>query len=156
VVPNRLCEVLALLLGGGCGWLPPDGPAVKPAPANPDAALFRDWKVTGHVLGAHALISDYDAAGFVGRSVAVSEGGYGSPWSGSCDQTGRQKTARVAAEIALEHDIAASRSDSLGLAAPITEYRMTCLTGSAPGLTVYVGGAHAVTCFAGVCYLLVP
>jgi hypothetical protein len=142
------------MLVGGCGWLPADSPAVKPAPPAPDAALLHAWKVTGHVLGARALISDYDAAGFDGRSVVISDNGYVSPWSGSCDQAGRQKTPRVAAEIALEHDIAAGRADSLGLGEPIVEYRMTCAAGSAPGLTLYLGGARAVTCFTGVCYLL--
>jgi len=142
------------MLVGGCGWLPADSPPVQPTPPAPDAMLFHDWKVTGHVLGARALISDYDAAEFDGRRVVVSDAGYVSPWSGSCDQAGRQKTSGVAAEIALEHDISASRAGDLGLESPISEYRMTCVAGSAPGLTMYVGGAHAVTCFAGVCYLL--
>jgi hypothetical protein len=142
------------MLVGGCGWLPADRPAVPPTPPAPDAALFHDWKVTGHVLGARALISDYDAAEFDGRSVVISDTSYVSPWSGSCGQAGRQKTTRVAAEIAIEHDIAASHADRLGLGPSIVEYRITCATGSAPGLTLYLGGAHAVTCFTGVCYLL--
>ena len=40
---------------GGCGWLPADSPPAAPAPApDPDAALFHDWKVAGHVLGGRA------------------------------------------------------------------------------------------------------
>jgi hypothetical protein len=154
VVPKRLCELFALLLVGGCGWLPPDHPTAQPVPAAPDAALFHDWKVAGHVLSARALISDYDASEFHGRSVVVSDNTYASPWSGSCDQAGRQKTPRVATEVALEHDIAADRADSLSLGEPVLEYRLRCAAGTAPGLTLYVAGAHAVTCWAGVCYLL--
>ncbi|MBC7974432.1 MAG: hypothetical protein H7138_05555, partial [Myxococcales bacterium] len=72
----------------GCGWLPADRPATTPVATHPDAPLFHDWKVTGHVLSTRALISAYDAAGFDGRTVAVSDASYTSPWSGSCDQAG--------------------------------------------------------------------
>jgi hypothetical protein len=161
VVLNRLREpaLRALVSFGavivaGCGWLPADAPATTPAPAHPDAALLHAWKVTDHVLGTRALISAYDATGFHGRAVTVSDAGYVSPWSGSCDQARRAKAPRVAAEIAIEHDIAATEAASLGLAAPILEYELTCLAGTAPGLTLYVAGSRAVTCWAGVCYLL--
>ena len=145
---------MASLLVAGCGLPPADRPAVAPVPPAPDAALFHDWKITGHVLGAHALISNDDAAELHGRSVVISDTSYVSPWSGRCEEAGRQNTTRVAAEIAIEHDISASRADSLGLGASVVEYRMTCAAGSAPGLTLYLGGAHAVACFTGVCYLL--
>lgn len=135
----------------GCGLLPPDSPATRPAPADPDAPVLHDWKVADHVLAKRALISDLDAAGFHGRTVAVAAGTYASPWSGTCEQANRQHTARVLAEVALDHEVDAAR---LALPRDVTEYRMSCATGSAPGLTVYVAGAHAMTCFAGVCYLL--
>jgi hypothetical protein len=151
LVVSRLSRALALAALAGCGWLPPDRPATAPAPADPDAAVLHDWKVADHVLARRALISDLDAAGFHGRTVSVAATTYASPWSGACDQANRQHTPRVLAEVALDHEVDAAR---LALSAPITEYRLSCATGSAPGLTLYVAGPHAVTCFAGVCYLL--
>ena len=135
----------------GCGWLPPDSPTQPAAPPDPDAPVLHDWRVTGHVLGTRALISDLDAAGFHARHVTISPAGYTSPWSGTCDQSNRQRTTRPLAELAAEHDVPAP---ALGLADPITEYRLSCVTGTAPGLTLYVAGPRAVTCFAGVCYQL--
>ena len=144
-----------MFLIGGCGWLPADPPATTPAPPHADAPLLHDWKIAGHVLGTRALISDYDAAEFDGRTVSVTDGGYASPWSGRCEQSTRQKAPRAVAEVALEHDVAVAQADRLALGTPVVEYQLRCATGSAPGMIVYVGGAHAVTCFAGVCYLLV-
>lgn len=143
---------LLWILVSGCGVLPPDAPSQPTAPADPDAAVLHDWKVAGHVLGSRALISDLDAAGFHGRRVAIAPGGYVSPWSGTCEQSNRQKSARTLAEVTHDHDLAPGVS--LQLADPIVEFRLSCVTGAAPGMILYVAGAHAVTCFAGVCYLL--
>ena len=155
--PNRRCRELFFIALTGCGWLPPDSPPAKPAPPDPDAALLHDWQVTGHVLGRHPLISEADAAGFHDRAIAISAGGYASPWSGSCDDAGRQKQPRLLADIAVELGLARDRAASLGLADPIVEYQLTCGlagTGRMPPLTLYVGGAHALTCWSGVCYVL--
>ncbi|HEX4421245.1 MAG TPA: hypothetical protein VH165_25195, partial [Kofleriaceae bacterium] len=131
-------------------------PPAAPAPPDPDAPVLHDWKITGHVLGPNALISELDATSFHGRTVSVSTAGYGSPWSGSCDDAHRQRRPRTLAELADQlqlHD----RAGSLELADPILEFQLTCgpHEGSrTPPLTCYVAGARAVTCWSGVCYLL--
>jgi hypothetical protein len=141
----------------GCGWLPPDSPPVKPAPADPDAPVLHDWKITGHVLGADALISDLDAAGFHGRTVVVSASGYVSPWSGTCDDAKRAHQTRSLAELAAQAKLPRERAGELGLVEPITEFQLSCRPGSrTPPLITYVAGDRAVACWSGVCYLLRP
>jgi hypothetical protein len=153
---HRCRDLLAVVLPllSGCGWLPPDTPPAKPPPPDPDAALLHDWKVAGHVLGARALISDADGAGFHDRTVSVTATSYASPWSGGCDEARRHRQPRALAEVADAHDIAADRAGSLGLAGPIVEYQLQCAIPRTPALTVYVAGSHALTCWSGVCYLL--
>jgi hypothetical protein len=141
----------------GCGWLPPDSPPAKPTPPDPDAAVLHDWTVTGHLLGPRALLSETDAAAFDGRTIAVTTTTYSSPWSGSCDEAGRQKQARALTDLTTELGVARDRVASLGLGDPLVEYRLSCGpggTGRAPPLTLYVAGAHALTCWSGVCYAL--
>jgi len=154
VAPTRRCRELLLIALAGCGWLPPDSPPARPTQADPDAALLRRWTVTGHVLGVRALIADADAAGFHGRTVTVTGAGYSSPWSGSCDDAVRHKLPRRLADLAAAHDLAPERAAGLGLAGPIVEYQLVCRADHAVPLTIYVAGAHAVTCGSGVCYLL--
>ena len=141
----------------GCGWLPPDSPPAKPVPPDPEAALLGGWTITDHVLGPRALISEYDAAEFHGRTVAISATGYASPWSGSCDDAAREHKPRELAGLAAELGLARERAASFGLTEPIVEYDLACGlsgTGRTPPLTLYVGGARALTCWSGVCYAL--
>lgn len=152
--PCRDLLAVALLVLSGCGWLPPDTPPARPPPPDPDAAVLHDWKVAGHVLGARALISDADGAGFHDRTVSVTPTGYASPWSGRCDEALRGRQPRALAEVAAAHDIAADRARGLGLAGPIVEYQLQCATNRTPALIVYVAGNRALTCWGGVCYLL--
>lgn len=150
-----LARAALATLATGCGWLPPDGPPpAQPAAPDPDAALFHDWKVTGHVLGPRALVSDADSAGFHDRTVAVTAGGYSSPWSGSCDDAHRERQPRGLSEVAAAHELDRERTAQLGLAGPIVEYRLLCTTNRTPALTLYLAGDHALTCWSGVCYLL--
>jgi hypothetical protein len=170
VAPKHRCRELALLasllstivlgaslagatLATGCSWLPPDSPASPPA-VDPDSALLHPWRITDHVLGPHALISDHDAAGFHGRTIAITATSYSSPWSGSCSEAARDRAQRLLADITAEHDLARDRAIRLGLADPMIEYRLTCGLGRTLPLTFYVAGAHALTCWSGVCYLL--
>lgn len=146
--------MVAVLVAGGCSWLPPDSPPVPPTPPVPDAPLFHDWKITGHVLGSRALISEADAAGFHDRIVTVTATGYSSPWSGRCGDARREHQPRSLAEVAAEHDLAKGRAADLGLAEPIVAYQLLCTTNRNPALTLYVAGSHAVTCWSGVCYRL--
>ena len=145
---------MGILSLAGCGWLPPDTPPAHPTPPDPVAALFHAWKITGHLLGARALISDLDGAGFHDRTVSVTHASYASPWSGSCAEARRSHAPRALAEIAAAHDLAADRAAGLGLAGAIVEYQLQCATSRTPALTVYVAGSRAVTCWSGVCYLL--
>lgn len=157
VVPLLRRRALVLVAGAlaGCAWLPPDTPPARPV-ADPDAGLLRAWKIVDHVLGSHALISDYDAAGFHGRAVVITATGYASPWSGHCDEAARARTPRPLAAIVAEHDLAGDRSAPLGLVEPVVEYRLSCGLGRTLPLTFYVGGGRALTCWSGVCYLLSP
>ena len=144
----------AILVGAiSCSWLPPDNPPAQPT-VDPDAGLLHPWKITDHVLGPHALISDYDAAGFHDRTIAITATTYTSPWSGSCKEAARAKAPRPLAEIAAEHDLPAARAAQLGLADPLVEYKLTCGLGRTLPLTVYLAGARALACWSGVCYLL--
>src|SRR5690242_17292280 len=152
VRPRSWC-VLLVIAQGGCGWLPPDSPATKPA-EDPDAALLHDWKITGHLLGPHAVISEADAAGFHGRTIAVTPTGYSSPWSGSCDDASRQRAPRALADVAADLELTGGRVGDLGLVEPITRYVLSCVHGSAPPLQLYLGSGHAATCWSGVCYAL--
>jgi hypothetical protein len=153
----RPCRALALLAiaATACSWLPPDTPTARPVadPDAGDAGLFRAWKIVDHVLGSHALISDYDAAGFHGRTVVITASGYSSPWSGRCDGAARDKTTRPLAAILAEHDLARDPPAQLGLVEPIVEYRLSCGLGRTLPLTFYLGGS-ALTCWSGVCYVL--
>jgi hypothetical protein len=157
---HRRRELALFVVGAGvlalftrCSWLPPDSPATPPT-VEPDAALFHPWKVTDHVLGPHALISDYDAAGFHSRTIAITATTYTSPWSGSCNEAARARSQRPLADVAAEHDLEPARAAQLGLADPLVEYKLTCGLGRTLPLTVYLAGAHALTCWSGVCYLL--
>jgi hypothetical protein len=145
--------VASLFASAGCSWLPPDSPAT-PSAVDPDAALLHPWKITEHVLGPRALISDHDAAGFHDRTIAITATSYTSPWSGSCSEAARAKSQRPLAEVAAEHDVEPARTAQLGLADPLLEYKLTCGLGRTLPLTVYLAGSHALTCWSGVCYLL--
>ena len=162
MAPTHRCRELAFLAGllsfflpaVGCAWLPPDNPARPPTVVDPDAALLHPWKITDHVVGPHALISDSDAAGFHDRTIAITATTYASPWSGSCNEAARARAPRPLADIAAEHDLPPARAAQLGLADPLVEYKLTCGLGRTLPLTVYLSGAHALTCWSGVCYLL--
>ena len=150
---QRCCDLLVLsALTVGCGWLPPDHPAARPAPPDPDAAVFHGWKVTGQVLGPRALISEADAAEFRDRTVEVNAIGYSAPWSGACGEARREKQPRALTEVAAAHEL--DRAANLGLVEPIVEYQLLCIANRTPPLILYVAGPHAVTCWSGVCYLL--
>lgn len=140
-----------LIIAGSCA---PPAPPVAPT-VDPDTAAFHDWKITDHVLGDEALISELDAAGFHGRAVVVAPTSYSSPWTGSCDDPHRSLAPRPLAEIARRYHVA-----DLALREPITEFHLTCgpTDGSSrvPPLSLFVAGDRAATCWSGVCYLLSP
>ncbi|HEY0195661.1 MAG TPA: hypothetical protein VGC42_31320 [Kofleriaceae bacterium] len=148
-----MLPLLSICALAGC--LPPDAPPARPA-VDPDTAAFHDWKITGHVLGGDALISELDAAGFHGRAVVVAPERYSSPWSGGCDDPRRRRAPSTLAEVAKRYKLDAG---ALQLAEPITELQLSCGadgTSQVPPLALYVAGGRAATCWSGVCYLLAP
>jgi hypothetical protein len=155
-VPNRWAEVV--IACGLAACLPPETPAKAPAPVDPDAELAHAWKITGHVLAAKTSQSDRDAGELHGRVVDLRNGSYVTPWHGTCEDVGRQKRARVLADVALELDLSAASRGAIaryGVANELVEYQLSCNGKTrTPALLIFVGGARALTCFAGVCYLL--
>jgi hypothetical protein len=141
------------------GCLPPDEPAKKPTPTDPDLAeLVADWRVRGHVLASSTSMSDADADQLIGRVVAIRAAGYTSPWHGTCDESSREKRKRSLVEVAADLEVnapARQAAQQFGIAAEVDEFRLSCQGQSRiPPITIYVSGAHAMTCFSGVCYLL--
>ncbi len=171
MVPNRLSSEVALLLivsvisvvsvaaVAGCGWLPSDTPAKPPVVVDQDIAqTVHVWKIAEHVLSSTTTMSEPDAAELHGRTVQIAVSAYASPWHGSCDDAGRQKRERVLADVTAEADVSAGGravAVKFGIAESLTEYTFSCVgTTRIPPLTMYISGARAMTCFAGVCYLL--
>ena len=148
-----------LLALAGCSWLPADSPAKKPKPADPQVAeLAHEWIVANHVLADHATISDADARENDGRKVVITPTSYTSMFTGSCDESARQKTERVFADLLVELELSGEARDTaihFGFGDPVVEYRLTCPgNAKAVPLVIDVSGNRAMTCFGGVCYLL--
>ena len=159
MVPSRPWPELLLIACVGCGWLPPDSPPQRPEPIDADLAqLVHVWKIEAHVFATGTEMSESDAGALHGRTVAIEPAGYTSPWHGSCDDAGRQRRARVLADVAGELDVPAigrAAATKFGLAEALVEYRLGCHGSSRiPPLTIYIAGTSAMTCFGGVCYLL--
>jgi hypothetical protein len=160
VSPIRLwSELLVVAAIAGCGLLPPDSPATPPpkhvAPDPDVIELAHAWKIADHILASTTEMSDHDAAELTGRTVEIRETSYKSPWQGSCEDAGRSKRSRVLADVAAELDVPRAAAVKFGLGDKLVEYRMSCNgTTRTPPLTLFVAGSHAMTCFAGVCYLM--
>jgi hypothetical protein len=143
----------------GCGWLPADTPVEKPAPVDPDVALFvHAWKIGGHVLAVSTSMSDADATALHGRTIRVGTNTYSSPWHGTCEAAGRQRRKTTLSQLTDELDInarARKRLRELGLTDPLFEFKFYCADGGqTPSLTMFVGDERALTCWNGVCYVL--
>jgi hypothetical protein len=139
--------------------LPADSPPKPPAATDEDLArTVAVWRIVDHVLAASTTMSDADAAALDGRTVEIRASGFTSPWHGSCDETGRQKRSRVLADVTADAGVpAAGRATTarFGLGDGLIEYTFSCNgTTRTPPLTLFIAGPHAMTCFAGVCYLL--
>jgi hypothetical protein len=159
---HALAPVLALAAGSAAaasssGCLPPDAPPRTPS-ADPEAAeLVHAWRVDAHLLGKHTPMTDADAARHHGHTVSIGETGYATPWHGTCEESGSLRRQRLLAEVTTELAIARRRVLQLGFTDPLVEYRLSCNdpVRHAPALTLYVANARALTCFGGVCYVLV-
>jgi len=148
--------VLAL---AGCSWLPSDTPAKKPKPPDPEVTeVAHEWIVANHVLADNTTLSDADALANDGRKVVITPTSYSSMFTGSCDESARQKTDRVFADLLVELELSGEARDTaihFGFGDPVTEYRLTCPGNpKAVPLEIFVSGNRAMTCFGGVCYLL--
>ena len=141
-----------IVLAAACGAPPP--PA---APARPtdDDVLVHAWKVSAHVLGAAATVSDADADGFTGRAIAITTAGYATPWHGTCETATRERRDKTLAEVAAALHVDRERLAALGLGSAVVEFRLACADNArAPELTLWIAGERALTCYAGACYVL--
>ena len=148
-----------LCLLGACGWLPADTPAKKPTKADPQVSeLAHTWTVENHVLAGNTNLSDAEALENHGRTVEITPDSYRSFTVGNCEESARQKSDRVFADLLVELDLAGEARDTaihFGFGDPVTEYQLTC-PGNAKALplVIFISGKRAMTCFSGVCYLL--
>ncbi|HSN30156.1 MAG TPA: hypothetical protein VLT45_27905 [Kofleriaceae bacterium] len=152
-------SALLLLAFTACSWLPSDTPAKKPARANPEVAeLAHEWEVANHVLADNATLTDAEANENLGRRIEITATSYKAMSAGSCDESARQKTERVFADLLVELELSGEARDTairFGFGDPVTEYRLTCPGNpKAVPLVIYISGNRGMTCFGGVCYLL--
>jgi hypothetical protein len=154
-VTSRALFALALAAAGsGC---PPAEPPRTPS-ADPEThELVHAWRVDTHLLGKHTSLTDADAARHHGQPVSITRTGYATPWHGTCEESGRSRRERLLAEVTTELAIDRPRVLQLGFTDPLVEYRLYCndLDRTVPALMLYVANARALTCFGGVCYVLV-
>jgi hypothetical protein len=149
----------SLLLLALAGCLPPDTPAKRPAPRDPELAeLVHTWTVENHVLAGNASVTDADALANRGRTVEITASTYSSPFTGSCDDAARARRDVVFADVSMDLDLAGEARETaihFGFGDPLVEYRLTCPDHprTVP-LVIYISGKRAMTCFGGACYLL--
>ncbi len=149
-------RTLIALAAAYAGCLPPDAPPRAPS-GDPDlAALVHAWRVDAHLLAKHSSLTDADAARHHGRAVSIRASGYATPWHGTCEDSGRTQRSRLLAEVAAELAIDRPAVLRLGFTDPLVEHRLSCLDlgHPAPMLLVFTSSGRALTCFAGVCYVL--
>ncbi len=148
-----------VVLLASCSWLPPDTPPKKPAPVDRDLVmLVHTWTVENHVMSGRSTLGDRDALEMTGRKVEITASSYKTPWHGTCDDAVHERRERVFADIVSEADLnGEGRATAIrfGFGDPIEEYELSCGENHrVPGLVIYISGDRAMTCFAGVCYLL--
>jgi len=144
-----------LLLLASCAPKPAPAPAAPSAPTAADAVAH--WKITGHALSAHALVTEADALAWHGRTVEISQATLQSPWTGTCDEYGTATHARALADATAASDIPLASATGAGLTDPLLEVRLSCNASRTPSLTLFVApDHHAMTCWSGACYFLRP
>ncbi|HEY4242022.1 MAG TPA: hypothetical protein VGM88_19515 [Kofleriaceae bacterium] len=149
----RACLLISL-----AACTPKPGPAAPAGPVAPTAAdSIAHWKVAGHALSAHALVTETDALAWHGRAVEVTATSYQSPWSGTCDEYGTATHPRALADATASADIPLAAATGAGLTDPLLEVRLSCNASRTPALTLFVApDHHAMTCWSGACYFLRP
>lgn len=153
-------SIAVLLLACGCGWLPPDSPPKPQTRGDLDAAALEHvWVIQNHILGGNASLSEHEAFELHGRKVLISATEVQTPWHGSCDDPKRDRRDRSLSEVVSAGDLAGDArgvAKRFGLAERVTEYTFTCAATvhQIPPFVLDVSGDSAMTCWAGVCYLL--
>ena len=111
-----------------------------------------------HVMSGRSTLGDADALQMTGRTVEITASSYKSPWHGTCDDAVHERRERLFADILTEADLngeARQTAIHFGFGDPIEQYELSCGDNHrVPGLVIYISGDRAMTCFAGVCYLL--
>jgi hypothetical protein len=153
------CSLLVALVTSSCSWLPPDPPAAKPVPPDPDlVAIVHAWTIENHVLTARSALGDLDAGELHGRAVDVTVTGYVTPWQGTCETAERKRHDRIFADLITELGLSTPARNAVirfGVGDPIVEYTLSCVSSNrTPPLVLYLSGKRGMSCFNGVCYLL--
>jgi hypothetical protein len=153
----RSCVALLALVLAACPKKAP--PVEKPVTPveDPDAEqVAHTWLVVEHLRVKGASIAEADANGFHGRTIVIVANGFASPWQPGCEKAKREKRSREMNELFDELEIekgGPSKAAAFGMTSDLLEFRMTCADRGTP-LIIWVGGKHAMTCFAGACYLM--
>lgn len=139
---------LSVLLIAGCfaeSHVPPA------TPANPNEPVAKHWRIYGHVMSDRPAVTDEDADALDGRELAIGYAEYETPFHGRCTEAVVVQKKRDTFEVTQELKIAKA---GLGVGGDVLEFRMTCKEANKPALVIYVDSGHAISCWAGVCYLL--
>ncbi len=135
------------------------------APRDPDLlAIAHAWLIENHVVTPRSYLADADAMEMHGRTVAITANGYTTPFQGACKHATFSKQTRVLAQVAADEDLADDLRfvpERFGITGNLLEFKFVCndvrengRSALVPIRTIYVADARAMTCFAGVCYLL--
>lgn len=161
-----MAKVVALALLAACGESAP--PAVeKPAPKadvveeseDPDVRMLaHTWIIETHMLVKGASVTSEDAEAFHGRTFVITEAGYTTPFQPPCDRAAWKKSSRQLNELVKELTVTgngASKGAEAGLTSDLIEFRLTCTDrGDPPPVIIWIGGAHAMSCYSGACYVM--
>jgi hypothetical protein len=119
--------------------------------------LVQRWKVATHVRGAAAALDDHDASALDGRLLEITAKGYTSPWHGTCEAATLTRGSRPLAAVAQDHELDAAALAHLGFGDPLTELHYDCTDAlQARPLVLYLTADKLLTCFQGVCFLMLP
>ena len=151
----RTAAIIAL---AACGKPRPVAAPVAASTDPEELALMTTWIIESHMLVKGASVTDADATGFHGRTIAITEEGYTSPFQPACARAARVKQVRELGEVIEELEVAgegATVAAASGMTSDLVEWRLTCTDrGKPPPLLIWVGGKHAMTCSSGACYLM--
>lgn len=136
-------------------------PKSEPAPQSNDPdvrMLAHTWIIEEHMLVKGASVTDEDARSFHGRTFVITETGYTTPFHPPCDRASWQKSPRNLNDLVKELLVVgrgATKAAEAGLTSDLIEFRLTCTDrGKPPPVLLWIGGSHAMSCYAGACYVM--